>query len=49
MSIQKHNYLAILIISLVFFSLPRMLLSDEDSVAEVSKFNGHVEVDHEAV
>lgn len=49
MSIQKHNYLAILIISLAFFSFPRMLLSDEDKVAVVSKFKGHVEVEHEAV
>ncbi len=49
MSIQKHNYLVILIVSLVFFTFPRMLLSDEDKVAVVSKFKGHVEVEHEAV
>jgi len=49
MSIQKHNYLAILIVSLVFFTFPRMLLSDEDKVAVVSKFKGHVEVEHEAI
>lgn len=49
MSIQKHNYTVILIISLVFFSFPRMLLPDEEKIAVVSKYEGHVEIEHEAV
>lgn len=46
---QKRNYTVILIISLVFFSFPRMLLPDEARIAVVSKFEGHVEIEHEAV
>ena len=34
---------------LVFLSFPRMLLSEDERVAVVSKIEGHVEVEHEAV